>query len=134
MRERAVPVHRHSTKVPSTISHAAASDVTARAAQWPCTRPAFTASAILLVSLTVFAGTYQLDQPPSAAFHSSVNYVEVNANVFDANGHPLLDLTKDEVEILEDGQPQTIATFQLVRLPAPPHTERVPLDSDVVTN
>ena len=52
-------------------------------------------------------------QPP--VFRSGVQIVEIDARVFDANGRFVGDLTRGDFEILEDGKPQPIASFYLVR-------------------
>lgn len=57
----------------------------------------------MLVSLGL-AGTF-------AQFTSSVNLVEVYASVTDQAGQPVRGLTQQDFEILEDGQPQTVAAF-----------------------
>jgi Ca-activated chloride channel family protein len=44
-------------------------------------------------------------------FSSGVQAVEVYASVVDRNGEPVRGLTKDDFEVLEDGQPQTLSAF-----------------------
>jgi Ca-activated chloride channel homolog len=44
-------------------------------------------------------------------FTSGVQAVEVYASAVDKNGEPVRGLTKDDFEILEDGQPQTLSAF-----------------------
>src|SRR6478735_4469839 len=51
-------------------------------------------------------------------FRSSVDYVQLNAVVTDAKGKPVTDLTRDEFQILDEGQPQTIDIFERVTIPA----------------
>ena len=47
-------------------------------------------------------------------FRSGVEVLEVDARVFDADGRFVLDLTTDDFELFEDGQPQQIQTLFLV--------------------
>ena len=44
-------------------------------------------------------------------FTSGVQAVEVYASVVDRNGEPVRGLTKDDFELLEDGQPQALSAF-----------------------
>ena len=44
-----------------------------------------------------------------------VHVVNVDVSVTDANGKPVLDLTKDDFEIFEDGQPQKITNYYVIR-------------------
>lgn len=46
----------------------------------------------------------------------TTNLVQVDAVVTDKNGNPVTDLRQDEVQILEDGQPQKITHFSFVSL------------------
>jgi Ca-activated chloride channel homolog len=44
-------------------------------------------------------------------FRSGVNLVEVYASVTDAAGQPVRNLTRDDFEVIEAGEPQTLSTF-----------------------
>jgi Ca-activated chloride channel homolog len=44
-------------------------------------------------------------------FTSGVQAVEVYASVVDRNGEPVRSLTKDDFEVLEDGEPQVLSAF-----------------------
>jgi len=59
-----------------------------------------------------------------ATFRSSINLVEIDALAVDARGEVVSDLRQDEFEILEDGRPQRIASFQFVDIPLPAAGER----------
>jgi VWFA-related protein len=50
----------------------------------------------------------------SAVIRTTTRVVNVNLVVTDQQGDPLKDLTKDEILVLDDGQPQTIAFFSAV--------------------
>lgn len=54
----------------------------------------------------------QPQQPP--IFRAGVNFVRVDVIVTDKDGNPVSDLTGDDLEIIEDGQKQTIELFRLV--------------------
>jgi Ca-activated chloride channel homolog len=61
-----------------------------------------------LASLALAAA---LSAAPAAQFTSGVNLVEVYASVIDANGQPLLGLGRDDFDVREDGELQTLAAF-----------------------
>lgn len=54
--------------------------------------------------------------PPRPTFRAGTNLVRVDVAVADHKGHPLLDLQQHEFEIFEDGRPQAIESFKLVRV------------------
>ena len=58
----------------------------------------------------------QQDQPPPPRIRSGINYVRVDAIVTDRQGNPVTDLTQDEFRIKEDGKPQTIDSFSIVKI------------------
>jgi VWFA-related protein len=79
---------------------------------------------LLLVLLAGAAGNAQ--QPaatastplqPGGTFRSDVNVVEVHAVITDARGNFIKDLSRDDLEIYEDGRLQPITTFALVDVP-----------------
>jgi VWFA-related protein len=77
-------------------------------------------------------------QQPGATFRVEVNFVEIDAVVTDARGNFVRDLTRDDFELLEDGQRQSVAAFTLVDVPirkvdsSAPRT--APIEPDVQTN
>jgi VWFA-related protein len=77
-------------------------------------------------------------QQPGVTFRVEVNFVEIDAVVTDAQGHFVRDLTRDDFELLEEGQPQSVAAFTLVDLPVrkadPPLSRTAPIEPDVRTN
>jgi VWFA-related protein len=80
----------------------------------------------------------QKDQAP-ATFKLRVDYVQVDATVVDKAGQFIVDLSKDDFEVLEDGKPQTIDRVEMVNVPVEPRTLPAlltgrPLESDVHTN
>ena len=56
-------------------------------------------------------------QSPAVTFRVEVNYVEIDANVTDAQGNFVRNLTKDDFQIIEDGKPQTLTVFSMVDIP-----------------
>jgi VWFA-related protein len=54
----------------------------------------------------------QQAQPP--VFRAGVNFVRVDVIVSDKDGKPVTDLKQDDVEVFEDGKPQSIELFKLV--------------------
>ncbi|MGI8673342.1 MAG: VWA domain-containing protein, partial [Luteitalea sp.] len=66
------------------------------------------------------------DQP---TFRTGINFVRVDAIVTDKQGRPVADLTPADFEIAEDGKPQAIETFKLIRVDGnPPPGEGAPRD------
>jgi VWFA-related protein len=53
-------------------------------------------------------------QPP--VFRTGINFVRVDVMVSGRDGQLIDDLKADDFEVLEDGQPQSISTFRLVKL------------------
>jgi VWFA-related protein len=56
----------------------------------------------------------QPTQPATPTFRAGINFVRVDAIVTDNRGNPILTLTRDDFEVLEDGKPQAIEQFKLV--------------------
>jgi len=54
-------------------------------------------------------------QPQRPVFRGGIDSVSVDAVVTDKQGRPVLDLTAADFEVREDGKPQSIDTFRLVR-------------------
>ena len=60
-------------------------------------------------------------QPPSGQqqppiIRRGINYVRVDAIVADRSGKPVLDLTQDDFTVAEDGRPQKIESFAVVKI------------------
>src|SRR5256712_5987791 len=55
-------------------------------------------------------------------FRAGINFVRVDVIVSDKKGAPIADLTAKDFEVVEDGKPQTIEQFRLIRVDgnAPP--------------
>ena len=78
------------------------------------------------------------DQAPDfrtgvSVFRSGINYVRVDAFVTDDDGNPVFDLTQDDFEVYEDGVPQTVDSFQVIRVDRTPELSGEPLTSVGVT-
>ena len=68
-------------------------------------------------------------QPDRPTFRAGANYVRVDMYPT-RNGQPVEDLRQDEIELLEDGKPQRIETFEHVQIrPAAPTEVRVDPES-----
>ena len=57
-------------------------------------------------------------QPP--IFRSGINFIRVDVIVTDDDGNPVTDLEAGDFEVFEDGEPQTIESFQLIEISAVP--------------
>jgi VWFA-related protein len=59
----------------------------------------------------------QQQPPPSQpTFRTGINFVRVDVIVSDKSGNPVFDLRQTDFEVLEDGKPQTVETFRLVKI------------------
>ena len=59
------------------------------------------------------AGAQQPQPPP---IRTGINFVRVDVIISDRQGNPLLDLKQDEFRIKEDGKPQAIESFSVVKI------------------
>jgi VWFA-related protein len=80
-------------------------------------------------------GSGQAQQP---TFKVQVDYVEVDAIVTNRAGGIVTDLKKEDFQVIEDGQPQTITTFTYVNVPVEqlntPLGAAAPIEPDVQDN
>src|SRR6266566_131031 len=53
-------------------------------------------------------------QPP--IFRGGINYVRVDVIISDKSGNPVADLQASDFDVSEDGKPQKIDTFKLIKL------------------
>lgn len=76
---------------------------------------------LLLLTLSVLsAGAQQPSSQPSIdtpVFRATVDAIELDAFVIDADGNPVTDLTADDFEIIADGKPQELTAFAAVNIP-----------------
>ena len=49
-------------------------------------------------------------------FRTGINFVRVDVIVSDRSGNPVADLKQSDFEVVEDGKPQTVETFKLIKL------------------
>ncbi len=56
----------------------------------------------------------QGQEPP--VFRTGVNFVRVDVIVTDRDGNPVMDLTREDFQVIEDDEQQTIETFDLIEL------------------
>ena len=71
----------------------------------------------------------QGDQTPARAqqpIRSGINFVRVDVIATDGKGEPILDLKAEEFAVTEDGRPQTIEQFTMVKIDAVAQTESRP--------
>ena len=61
--------------------------------------------------------------PGQPTFSVAVDYVEVDAGVTDAQGHPVRELRKEDFEIVEDGRRQQVETLSFVDQPLVPNSQ-----------
>src|SRR5580765_7844104 len=57
-------------------------------------------------------------QQPPTTIRRGINYVSVDVIVTDKDGKPVMDLTQDDFAVAEDGKPQKVETFQIIKLDA----------------
>jgi VWFA-related protein len=94
---------------------------------------------LALILLTTLAQTpAPAPQQPAVTFKVEVNYVEIDANVTDAQGNFVRSLTRDDFQVLEDGKPQALTAFSMVDIPIervdPPLFAKAAIPPDVVSN
>jgi VWFA-related protein len=65
-------------------------------------------------------------QPPVTTIRRGINYVSVDVIVTDKDGNAVLDLTQDDFSVAEDGKPQKIDAFSVVKLDALESVENGP--------
>ena len=58
----------------------------------------------------------QQQPPPPPTFRAGINFVRVDVIISDNKGNPVADLTQNDFDVSEDGKPQKIETFKLVKL------------------
>ncbi|HEX7087698.1 MAG TPA: VWA domain-containing protein [Vicinamibacterales bacterium] len=61
-------------------------------------------------------GEGQEGQPSRPIFRTDINFVRVDVIVTDKKGQPIEDLTAEDFEVTEDGEPQVIESFQLFKI------------------
>jgi VWFA-related protein len=97
-----------------------------------------TAVAVVLAAAQTAQTPTPAREQPAVTFKVEINYVEVDAIVTDASGRLVRTLTKDDFEVLEDGKPQSVATFSLVDIPIEreerPLFSPTAIEPDVQTN
>jgi VWFA-related protein len=62
----------------------------------------------------------QGDTPQQPTFRAGINFVRVDVIVNDGKGQPVTNLTQADFEVLEDGKPQAIEQFRLIRVDGNP--------------
>src|SRR5438132_14361030 len=70
---------------------------------------------IFVVSVSAFAAAQSVGPLPPLTAQVEVEVVNVDVSVTDNRGNPVPDLTKDDFEILEDGRPQKLTNFSVIR-------------------
>jgi VWFA-related protein len=75
-------------------------------------------------------------QPQPPTFKTRIDLVAVDVRATDARGRFVGDLTKDDFELLEDGKPQTVSTFERIDIPisASAAASRITAPAEVRTN
>ncbi|MBI2828226.1 MAG: VWA domain-containing protein [Acidobacteria bacterium] len=66
------------------------------------------------------AAAPQGDAAQQPTFRAGINFVRVDVIVHDKKGEPVTDLTAADFEVLEDGRPQAIEQFRLIRVDGNP--------------
>jgi VWFA-related protein len=58
--------------------------------------------------------------PAQPIFRTGINFVRVDVIVTDRQGNPVADLQQSDFEVTEDGKPQTVESFKLVKIDTVP--------------
>ena len=64
--------------------------------------------------------------PQQPTFRTGINFVRVDVIVSDRKGVPVADLTRNDFEVMEDGKPQTIEQFRLIKVTGNPEPGEAP--------
>ncbi len=89
----------------------------------------------LLASSAVFlCSTATSQSEPTSTIKTNVRRVLVDVVVTDSKGEPVTGLKKEDFEILEDGKPETIATFEEHRGASMKQIKLPPMPPNVYTN
>ena len=96
--------------------------------RYPTTIAALALGAVLTVNARQAPAPPAGGDQPSVTFRVEVNYVEVDAAVFDRQGRFVTGLEKDDFEVLEDGVRQEVSAFSLVSIPV--ERQETPLLTD----
>ncbi|MFN8058256.1 MAG: VWA domain-containing protein [Vicinamibacterales bacterium] len=62
----------------------------------------------------------QTPENQQPVFQTGINFVRVDVIVSDKDGKPVLDLDQADFEVLEDGKPQKVESFKLIKLTGTP--------------
>ncbi len=73
----------------------------------------------LLVTASIAACFLPLAAQQAPVFKAETALVEVEVRVTDKTGQPVTDLSKEDFEMFENGQPESISTFEFVTQPVP---------------
>src|SRR5262245_21222146 len=81
---------------------------------------------LLVAGMSLSSAAQQPQHPPQQAqpaeqqptFRAGINYVGVDVIVTGRNDAPVIDLKREDFEVFEDGKPQPIEQFRLVRINA----------------
>ena len=89
---------------------------------------------VLLFLVILGAGPHARQEPAQTpTFRTSVEAVQINVIVTDADGNPVSGLTKDDFELVERGQPRDITTFSAIDIPVQAGAQPA-AESDVLHN
>src|SRR5712691_7567495 len=77
-------------------------------------------AASVAAGLAGFVSAQSVGPLPPLTAQVEVHVVNVDATVTDAHGNPILDLTQDDFEIFEDGVPQKVTNFSIIRTAGTP--------------
>jgi VWFA-related protein len=103
----------------------------------------FASGAVVAVAAIAALAAQQAPPTPpdqsAVTFKVAINYVEVDASVFDRDGQFVPNLKKEDFEVLEDGVRQEVTAFTQVNIPIerpepPPLQAKTVIEPDVVSN
>jgi VWFA-related protein len=76
---------------------------------------AFPVAILAVTGVSLLASGQEPPSKPTRVFPAEVEQVTVDVVVLDKRGEPVTGLTRDDFTVLDEGQPQSIATFDVVR-------------------
>src|SRR5688572_23711072 len=85
--------------------------------------------------LLAVASTAVLSAQQLPTFRAEIDSVQLDLRIVDERGRFIRDIAREELQVFEDGQPQSISTFAVVDIPIEPVSATAGrLASDVATN
>jgi VWFA-related protein len=81
---------------------------------------------VLLLGALVLAPALRAQDPPTPTFRAGTTLIEFTIVALDSQGNPIVDLTKDDIVVTENGQPRAVEFFRFDSAPPQPSLKSLP--------